>query len=141
MIDGQDCINIYSKGETELGRFLSNFTKHPILTEDGKFNSIEGYWYWLGCIHENKDKLRGLSGFLAKKVGKELGSPDWLDSEDFKNKIKKAIDVKLATAPENIKTMFRENKLPYKHYYVYGGKQVNVPKADWIVEYISSRMI
>jgi hypothetical protein len=42
--DGITHINIYSKGKTELGRWLSNFTYHPIETEDGKFDSVEGYW-------------------------------------------------------------------------------------------------
>ena len=41
--DGVDHINIYSKGLTELGRFLSNFEHILITTEDGDFNSIEGY--------------------------------------------------------------------------------------------------
>lgn len=47
--DGVDHINIYSKGKTSLGRFLSNFAQADIETEDGNFASIEGYWYWLIC--------------------------------------------------------------------------------------------
>ncbi len=47
--DGVDHINIYSKGKTSLGRFLSNFVQADIETEDGDFASVEGYWYWLTC--------------------------------------------------------------------------------------------
>jgi len=45
--DGIDHINLYSRGHTELGQYLSNFAYTPIQTEDGRFNSIEAYWYWL----------------------------------------------------------------------------------------------
>ena len=46
--DGITHINVYSKGKTTLGRWLTNFAHTPIDTIDGHFESIEGYWYWLG---------------------------------------------------------------------------------------------
>ena len=58
--DGIDHINIYSKGKTSLGRWLSNFAKSPIETEDGHFDSIEGYWYWY-WLSSKDDTLRALS--------------------------------------------------------------------------------
>ena len=67
--DGIDHINIYSRGHTELGQYLSNFAYTPIQTEDGRFYSIEGYWYWLNT---HNDKLRLLYGFKARSFGKEL---------------------------------------------------------------------
>ncbi len=131
--DGIDHINVYSKGRTELGRFLSNFAASPIQTEDGRFMSIEGYWYWLGCTHPNKDNLRNLYGFAAKKAGRELGSPDWLSDDEFKIKISKAIVIKLYNN-EKFKDWLLRNKLPLTHYYVYGGKVINVPEAEWILD-------
>ena len=45
-IDGMTHINVYSKGKTEIGRWLSNFAYSPIdLGNEGYFSSIEGYWY------------------------------------------------------------------------------------------------
>ena len=134
--DGIDHINIYSKAQTQLGKFLSNFEYHPIDTEDGKFNSIEGYWYWLGCSHSEKDRLRYLSGFSAKKVGRELGCNDWLEGKTFKDKIRKAIDIKINTMPEYYKNRFIKSTLPFTHYYEYGDKVVKIPKANWIIKHI-----
>lgn len=131
--DGISHINVYSKGKTELGRWLSNFTKSPINTEDGSFNSIEGYWYWLSS---KDDHLRQLSGFSAKEYGRKIGANDWLEDEEFFIKIKKAIKIKLETFPEQ-KKKFKESTLPFTHYYLYGDKVVNVPKAKWIIDYLT----
>jgi hypothetical protein len=35
--DGKTHINVYSKGLTELGQFLSNFAEAPAQTPDGEF--------------------------------------------------------------------------------------------------------
>lgn len=133
--DGITHINIYSKGKTELGRFLSNFTRCPIETEDGPFVSIEGYWYWLSCKAE---KLRTLSGYAAKAYGRLAGANDWGTSDEFKRKITDAIYAKLRT-PEGVRIL-SENRdllhLPFDHYYVYGNK-INRPREGrWIIERI-----
>lgn len=47
--DGIDHINVYSKGKTALGRFLSNFAQVDLETKNGNFSSVEAYWYWLTC--------------------------------------------------------------------------------------------
>lgn len=132
--DGIDHINVYSKSNNWLGKTLSNFHYSPILTEDGYFKSIEGYWYWLGTDHKDKEKLRNLYGYEAKRIGRELKAKDWQDSPEFKRKIKSAIFIKLHSL--NLNTALKENKLPYTHYYVYGDKVVNVPEAEWILDII-----
>lgn len=135
--DGVTHINVYSKGKTELGRFLSNFSLSPIETEDGHFNSIEGYWYWLGTNSEKKDELRKLHGFQAKQVGRELRGNDWNDDLIFKEKILKAIKIKI-NSNKNMKKILLENKLPLTHYYVYDGKSVGVPGSKWIIDGIEN---
>jgi hypothetical protein len=46
--DGVTHINVYSRGNTELGRLLSNFAHTPFShPEFGEFASVEGFWYWL----------------------------------------------------------------------------------------------
>jgi predicted NAD-dependent protein-ADP-ribosyltransferase YbiA (DUF1768 family) len=94
-MDGITHINIYSKGKTTLGRELSNFANTPIEVTDGYFESIEGYWYWLGSSNKDKELLRNMSGFQAKQYGRNLGCSDWSDSSLFKLKIYNAMLSKL----------------------------------------------
>ena len=136
--DGITHTNIYSKGKTELGRFLSNFTYFPFTCEDGDFNSVEGYWYWLST---GDDRLRKLDGWEAKKLGRELRGEDWNDSDEFKRKITAAIKIKLDYAKNELSTI----RFPLKHYYVFRkcGREieeiVNEPfSGRWIIEYIES---
>ena len=139
--DGIDHINVYSKARTELGRKLSNFAYSPFFCEDGKFNSMEGYWYWLLAHNEpaeKRDKLKTLSGYAAKKYGREIRGKDWPKDEQnlFRRKIQDAFDKKLEYNPE-IALALIESDLPLVHYYVYGGEKVVYDgKSDWLIEYI-----
>lgn len=133
-MDGETHINIYSKGKTEIGKWLSNFSYSPIQTEYGWFNSVEGYWYWLTTLN---DKLRDLHGFSAKKFGKESENIQQLSDEEFKNYICKAIDVKLKT---RAKWVSESVNLPLAHYYEYGGKKVEKPEYNCITEHIEIRV-
>lgn len=129
--DGIDHINIYSKAKTNLGKFLSNFTRVEVETEDGLFMSVEGYWYWLSC---KDDHLRTLSGFEAKRYGRGIKANDWCDDEEFKRKICGAIKNKVLNS--QLKKMFAKTYLPLKHYYSYGGKIVEPQEGKWILEYL-----
>jgi len=138
-IDGIHHINIYSKGKTEIGRWLSNFSYCPIQTQHGDFNSIEGYWYWLTTLH---GKLRELHGFSAKKFGKECKKVREYSDEEFKSYICKALDAKLKINP---KWAAEQCNLPLKHYYEYGvesGAQKRIEKEEynWITEHIQTRV-
>lgn len=138
--DGKTHINIYSKGVTELGRMLSNFYPFSFTTTtDGRFLSIEGYWYWLGidATDIQKDALRHVYNYRAKLTGEELKGkyPKRFDN-DFERKILKAIWLKVQTN----KTMFTGEyvKLPFYHYYVFGNKVIDVTeKYWWMVDGIS----
>lgn len=135
--DGVTHINVYSKGKTELGRFLSNFSRVPLETVDGKFLSVEGYWYWLLCDHPGRDALRNTYGFEAKRLGRELSENDWPSSHNtqFIQKITDAIIYKLQTSPKYL-TMLKQTDLPLAHYYVYNGKSVHGKNCDWILQTI-----
>jgi len=128
--DGITHINIYSKAQTPLGIFLSNFTYHPIETKHGPFNSIEGYWYWLMC---RDDRLRKLHGYEAKKLGRKLCRSDWIRPHQKKD-IKLAIYEKIITS-EKFYSRFMNCELPFTHYYVTYGKVTRVPQADWLVDW------
>ena len=135
--DGITHVNIYSQGKTKLGKWLSNFSHTPIDTEDGHFESIEGYWYWLVTDNINKDILRGLYGYEAKKTGRELRGSDWQESDEFKNKICKAIKTKIKSNQEMF-NLLKDNKLPLVHYYVFNGFVKEPKEGKWIIDYISS---
>ena len=134
-LDGISHVNIYSQGKTQIGRMLSNFYHYKILTSDGYFNSVEGYWYWLG-INDCKEKeiLRDLFGYQAKKKGNELKQHFGnRTEEDFENKILKAIWYKV----KRHSNMFKNEIaiLPFEHYYNFGGKIVDVKnKYIWMID-------
>lgn len=131
--DGITHVNIYSKGQTILGRFLSNFQYAPFECEDGKFDSIEGYWYW---ISSGDDKLRTLSGFAAKSYGRKIKATEWLEDSHAQDKIKNAIIIKINNNTE-MKEAFIKCDIPFTHYYVYGDKIVEPENGKWIIESIN----
>lgn len=133
--DGVDHINVYSKGETELGRALSNFSAHTVHTLDGRFASIEGYWYWLGVAPANPRRaaLMHVHGWEAKRLGRELRAADWNSDPTFKLRIISAMVSKLMLYP-SILEPFRASTLPFRHYYVYGGKPIEPAEGRWIID-------
>ncbi|MCP3682177.1 MAG: hypothetical protein GY861_05740 [bacterium] len=132
-MDGKDHINIFSRGETKLGRMLSNFARSPLFLEDGHFESIEGYWYW---ISSQDDVLRKLYGFKAKEYGRNAIKKQRLPMEEFKQKIRKAINAKIMRDPE-LKSLLTNSTLPFKHYYVFGGEKKDAG-FKWIVDHITN---
>jgi hypothetical protein len=133
--DGIDHINVYSKGRTLLGRLLTNFARIPFEhPRYGRFESVEGFWYWLGS---RNDTLRTLYGWEAKKVGQESGAHDYiyLPEDQFQNEIKYAIALKISQNSA-LKEMLRKSTLPLAHYYVYQNRMVQKKQFDWIHEFI-----
>ena len=126
--DGINHINIYSKGKTQLGQFLSNFCQSPIDTEDGHFESIEGYWYWLKC---HNDHLRNLYGYEAKQFGKHQ-TGNKMDENEFRTKIRNACWLKLVSNMPMMK-LFINSKLPFTHYYVYNNTMFD-GGGKWLID-------
>jgi hypothetical protein len=136
--DGITHVNIYSQGRTELGRMLSNFYAFHIMTEDGPFKSVEGYWYWLGITDcDQKESLRKLSGYLAKMRGSEMKKALGIRLDfEFERKVIKAIWYKVRRNAHLFTGALAA--LPFEHYYNFGGKIHDVkPKYPWLVDGIS----
>ncbi len=136
--DGVVHINIYSQGKTELGRLLSNFAHTPVLLKDGKFESLEGYWYWSLSNKDAKSEcLRKLYGYEAKKRGRELKIPDWPTDPtftiEFKKKFKDAMRAKVEQNSE-VRQLLIDSSLPFKHYYVYSGRVIEVKGCQWMLD-------
>jgi len=128
-----DHINIYSKSEHELGRMLSNFYRCDVPTRHGTFKSVEGYWYWLKT---NDNKLRTMSGYEAKSYGSSLVPTYKYNEKDFKSDIIYAIFMKIK-GNEKIERKLVNSTLPFKHYYVYDKKIIDLPEYQWIVDAIT----
>jgi hypothetical protein len=134
-LDGVDHINIYSRGVTQLGRQLSNFAHTPFECEDGRFASVEGYWYWLGCDPVNRPEvLRRIHGYRAKKEGRLLREKIMpLDEDVFRRKIKAALRMKIAYH-ERLAGDLRRSRLPFVHYYTSAGRVIVPSSGAWICQ-------
>lgn len=119
LFEGIDHINIYSGSKTTLGKMLSNFYHSPFeLKDHGKFESIEGYWYWLSTGMKHGD-LRSLFGYEAKKVGRRY---ERIYCDYFDETIDIAIRAKIDQNPA-IKEELSKCNLPFAHYYGYGNPE------------------
>lgn len=136
--DGVTHINIYSKGRTTLGQWLSAFSRFPFRhPEYGHFASMEAYWYWhsTGKAHDHLRKLHGVS---AKNAGSKLLKV-MTDREEFQEIICQGISYKIFQNPD-LKESLRQSTLPFLHYYVYGGKGevvVNKEEHRWWMDWIA----
>lgn len=136
--DGVTHINVYSKGQTKLGRDLSNFAKTPFnFPPYGTFMSVEGFWYWLST-GQQYEELKEVYGWNAKQAGRELKTRHGAVAvSDFEETIKEALRCKLRQNKE-IRLALKQSVLPLVHYYWYGERDYAsvtlVPQYDWIVE-------
>lgn len=135
--DGVDHINIYSKGETWLGRSLSNFAHTPFkLYTYGEFASVEALWYYAktGFKHEH---LRELHGVQAKREGKEL---EVVQFDFFNALIAEGIKAKLRQNKDILCHLIDSGNIPLTHYYYFGEKSqpkiTRLPQYDWITQVV-----
>ena len=135
-LDGTRHINIYSQGKTPLGRMLSNFFRFRFTCEDGTFESVEGYWHWLGIKEcQEKDVLKHMYGYEAKKTGEELKRRIGKHHVDrFCEKVLGAIWLKIKSSTQYFGDT-RLNSLPLEHYYNFSGKIIDVKtKYLWLID-------
>lgn len=139
--DGEDHVNIYTKGKTELGRALSNLADTPFVMGGKTFQSVESFWYYYltGCVEE---KLCSMKGYQAKVFGRTLCHLR-IDDEQFgpqgehQEVIKEAMRCKLRQN-KWILELLTESTLPLSHYYAFPNKQhtfaYNIAKFQWQVD-------
>lgn len=130
--DGVKHINVYSHGQTTLGRMLSNFNLKPGDLPEGNFQSMEGYWYYLALPDiPEKEILKTLTGWNAKSKGMELAKQyDEIFFPEFPEKIGQAITKSIYNNPQLVQEI-KNNNLPLKHYYVYGEKKIFPKGLGW----------
>ncbi|HXQ32489.1 MAG TPA: DUF4326 domain-containing protein [Anaerolineales bacterium] len=127
LTDGIDHINIYSKGKTQLGRDLSNFSEigfdHP---QYGRFASVEAFYYFCSTGHQHAH-LKTLYGFKAKQEGKLL---ERVDNPKLLDEIEEAIKLRFYQNPWLLQ-QFKVSTLPFKHYYIGGEGFTRYPIFTW----------
>ncbi len=143
--EGIHYVNVYSKSNTTLGRLLSNFAATKITIDNQVFESVESWWYFTKMTkinnaflvpvfsEEHLEEIKKKPGFLAKKYFRELFKEDSLQYNPSKKDLKKAYICKLEQHPQ-IKELLLENKLPFKHYYIMGGKKIEADEYKWTVD-------
>jgi hypothetical protein len=144
MDDGVTHINVYSKGKTALGRALSigaySPFNHPVY---GRFDSIQGFWYWL-ALGQTNDRLRSFHSLSRPEDFKMSQTETNILREVrklslFEAEVKKAILCKIEQTP-SLSDALKDSKLPLTHYTVWtDGDRVlaTYPKDyDWVHEYI-----
>lgn len=139
--DGVTHVNVYSKGQTALGQFLSNFyaKRVDVVCPDGvtrTFGSIEALWYWLAVSHHPRaEALRPLAGYAAKDLGRRLKdevAP--LTVPGFEEIICRAIRTKVLESERGRKEL-AACTLPFEHYYVMRGRVHDVKaRYPWLID-------
>ena len=131
-VDGQDHINIWEKGQTKLGQFLSHGSHspfhHPVL---GMFNNVESFWHYIRS-QERDDRIRTMNNIGAKKFSTQLHT---VKVPNFYAIIMDTNYIKLKEYPEML-TLFKENELPLEMYFIYKDKGVRIRPsfAVWVLE-------
>lgn len=164
--EGETHLNVYSGSSHWVGRALSNFYRAWVSTEEGAFQSIEAYWYFLKIktvirvasaqgwvatfdLGLELDELRNYWGFEAKKRGRALLAKlplvEGVDFEDevFRSKILGAVHSKVGQVPGLREALIATHPLPLLHYYSYGvdprNKRCVFPKGDtWFIDGINA---
>jgi len=148
--DGVTHINVYSYGQTKLGRLLSNLAHTPFshscgtLGKSYHFECAEQYWY-IRKLHEHltekqiheilniKDVDFGL-GFKVKRHCTRLQRQFPLVEIDdsFKADFCLALKSKLRQNREILKLLYKSSPdIPFEHYYVRDGKVVDQSLHSW----------
>jgi len=141
--DGVTHVNVYSRGRTELGRLLSNFSNLPFIFEEQIYASVEAWWYvnslvlW-GCVFDEETReavssLKFMHGASAKTLGRGLHSL-LLGTERTQppsREVLKAVYHAKIDAYPRLKSDLLGCKLPFDHYYVMSERIVHTPKHRW----------
>lgn len=160
--DGVTHINVYSRAETELGRWLSNFTAGEVVSEvGGKFASMEALYHYLKIfrtytlnrmnVHqdvvEKLEELKTKSGREAQVLGRDIKQlvrkkgvytyevPD----EEFERIFTNALVHKLKSNEEMLEKLKDEvsDGKPLLHYYVLGKNTlIHKKHFDWLPDRI-----
>jgi hypothetical protein len=139
--DGVTHINIYSKGATWLGKFLSHRTLCELNMSEGKFLCVSAYWYYLTCKEDSRlNRVHDWETELLATQLTALPKKQQLPAAELQAKIKKALDAKLKWS-EYWKEEFTESTLPFLQYYLDAEGNVvdESRKYRWLLNHLEAR--
>jgi hypothetical protein len=111
-VDGLDHINVWYRGETDLGKALDQLADTPFIHPVyGNFGSIEGFWHWLRSATRD-DRVRHMSGMKARNFGAKLRT-QWV--KDFRCEMMKATWLKIKQYPP-LENAIKDSTLPFDLY-------------------------
>ena len=140
--DGENHINISSRGRTFLGRFLSHNKRCYLSLPEGVFQSVGGYWYYL-TTREKDPRLFEVNGWETELLATQLSplpKKQQLPAAELQAKIKKALDQKLKWS-EYWQEEFTESSLPFLHYHLDAEGNVvdESRKYRWLLNHLEAR--
>jgi len=135
-------INIHRRSNSFLGRYLHNSTRFQLITPEGVFQSVSGYWYYL-TTKEKDAKLFEVHGWetsLLEANLTKLPKKLCLEKEVFQSKIKKALDAKIKWS-EYWMEEFTESTLPFLYYHLDADGNVvdESRKYRWLLNHLEAR--
>lgn len=139
--DGVDHVNVYSKGQTELGRLLSHYSAVGFELDGRRYASVESFWMVTRMTSANQaaeiysaieiSTAASLPGYKAKEflrgLGRDSGQPP------SESQLRRAYEARFAAMPR-LKELLIQCDLPLAHYYVYGTKAVDAAPWGWTAE-------
>lgn len=132
--DGTEHVNIWDKGQTNMGKALSTLADLPFVHNVyGKFRSIEGFYHYIRSVDQN-DAMRKVAGYWARKAGQRL---EVKHVPDFKKIIADANWQKIQQIPvlmEELKNL--STFVALDSYYIQNEEplvRVRPPTAAWMV--------
>lgn len=145
LLEGITHLNVYTKSKFKIGRALSNMSNFPVLLKEGKFNTLEGYWYWR-MTGRTEYFFKFCSGYEAKKKGQQILKNRERaveeDNEDFREDFKLALRERFKQNKDLLLDLVKTN-LPLKHYYFHQGtknvlsfKIIDKSAHDWTLKEI-----
>lgn len=140
-LDGVEHINIWAKGATWLGKFLSHRTLCELNLPEGRFLCVSAYWYHLTCKEDSR--LSHVNGWETELLAAQLTAlpkKQQLPAAELQAKIKKALDAKIKWS-DYWQEEFTESELPFLHYYLDAEGNVvdESRKYRWLLNHLEAR--
>lgn len=112
--DGVTHINIYNRGETNIGRALHHYEELPFEhSEYGPFKTVEGFWHWIKSVSQD-DIFRSVAATKLSALARSHQMHEYV--ENFRVTIMDANWQKVCAYPDLAHDL-KHSKLPFEQYY------------------------
>lgn len=134
--DGVDHINIWRRGETELGRFLALDSDLAVNHKYfGRFGSVETFWYYIQS-RERDDRIRSMYGKTLKNFIRKLTREQ---ITNFRAMIADTMYQRVLQYPPLFHEL-KQSTLPFDYYYIDKRSEAGVPIRPNFFKWVLSAM-